>query len=152
MHAETDFTRYVPDTWTRVGLESAGYTGFVPFERLRDDPPPTCAGVYAVLRESTEPPQFLELSAAGKTRDVTAPPETLHQEWVPGAQVLYIGRATSGKRRNGLHRRLQQYRRTGAGTADHHSGGVWVFQLNDAASLLLCWRTAHDPLTCSSAP
>ncbi|MDQ4212531.1 hypothetical protein [Microbacterium capsulatum] len=58
--------------------------------------------------------------------------------------MIYIGLATHGSRRDGVHRRLKQYRRTGAGTADTHGGGVWIFQLEDAANLIVCWRAADD--------
>ncbi len=140
-----NFPGYIPDAWTRVGLEGAGYEGFLPFDELRSTRPTTDPGVYVVLRESNKPPKFLERSPAGKTRDFTAPIATLEQAWVPGSEVLYIGKATWGARQDGIHRRLKQYRRTGAGTADNHDGGVWIFQLEDAASLSVCWRPAHDP-------
>ncbi len=101
--------------------------------------------MYVVLRETVDPPVFLEANPAGKTRDFTASIATLEQAWVPSAEVLYIGKATWGVRHDGIHRRLQQYRRTGSGTADNHGGGVWIFQLEDAASLRVCWRVAQDP-------
>lgn len=140
-----DLSSYIPDAWTRVGLEGAGYEGFLTFDELRSTRAASDPGVYVVLRESAEPPKFLERSPAGKRHDFTAPIATLEQAWVPGAEVLYIGKATWGTRRDGIHRRLKQYRRTGAGTADNHGGGVWIFQLEDAASLPVCWRATYDP-------
>lgn len=131
-------------TWTRAGLEAAGYVGFVTFSELRMHGASTEPGSYVVVRESEDAPRFLEHNAAGKTRSFSEGLHALEQAWVPGAEVVYIGRAIWGSRRDGIHRRLKQYRRTGAGTADNHSGGVWIFQLEDWASLTLCWRASDN--------
>lgn len=140
-----DFTKATPSTWTRAGLEAAGYEGFVTFSELRKRGAVTKPGIYVVLRTTpTTPPSFLPTSPAGKTKDFTAQVEHLERKWVPGAEVVYIGRATHGARRDGIHRRLKQFWRTGAGTADNHGGGVWIFQLADADKLIVCWRAVDD--------
>ena len=66
----------------------------------------------------------------------------LADQWVEECQVRYIGLARSGSRRTVLRRRLSPYRRTGAGAADNHAGGVQAFQLEDAADLRVCWRAS----------
>lgn len=140
----TDFSPATPEAWTRAGLEAAGYEGFVTFRELRSRGATTKPGVYVVLRRATTDPVFLPTNPAGKTKDFTALPVYLSEKWIPGAEVIYIGLATWGARRDGIHRRLKQFRRTGAGTADNHGGGVWIFQLADADDLLVCWRAADE--------
>lgn len=139
----TNFTAATPVTWTRNGLEGAGYEGFVTFSALRQQAATTRPGIYVVLRAAPTPPVFRLTSPAGKFKDFTAPVELLSENWVPGAEVICIGLATHGARHDGIHRRLKQFRRTGAGTADNHGGGVWVFQLADADNLIVCWRAAE---------
>lgn len=134
------FSEYVPATWTRSGLENAGYEGFCRFGALRASRPPKDPGIYVLLRESSAAPVFLEQSLATKRESFTVDTSTLDDKWVPGAEAVYIGKATAGKKADGIHRRLKQYRRTGEGRAVNHSGGVWVFQLTDAMDLTVCWR------------
>ena len=139
-----DFTTATPETWTRAGLEAAGYEGFVTFRELRERGAATKPGIYVVLRNVTTVPMFLPTSPAGKSKDFTEQVDRLEQNWIPAAEIIYIGLATHGTRRDGIHRRLKQFRRTGAGTADNHGGGVWIFQLADADDLMVCWRAADD--------
>ena len=139
----TDFSAETPLTWTRSGLEAAGYEGFVPFEAVRQGVTRQ-PGIYVVLRGATEPPAFLSTNPAGKRKDFTASAERLEQKWIADAEVVYIGLATHGTSRNGIHRRLNQFRRTGEGASDNHGGGVWIFQLAEAADLVVCWRAAED--------
>lgn len=139
-----DFTTAAPGTWTRVGLEAAGYQGFVTFSELRGRRAATKPGIYVVLRTVSTAPIFLPTNPAGKSRNFTEQVDRLEQNWLPAAEVIYIGLATHGARRDGIHRRLKQFRRTGAGTADNHGGGVWIFQLADADDLIVCWRAADN--------
>lgn len=136
------FSEYAPATWSRRGLEDAGYLGFCRFGALRESRPPTDPGIYVLLRESDSAPVFLDQSLATKRESFTVDVALLEREWVPGAQVVYIGKATAGRNHDGIHRRLKQYRRTGDGRADNHSGGVWIFQLADAMDLTVCWKAA----------
>jgi hypothetical protein len=140
----SDFAAFVPVEWTRAGLAAAGYEGFVTFAELRQTGATTRPGIYVVTRVPATPPRFLLTNPAGKRRDFTELVPILESEWIEGAEVVYIGLATHGARRDGIHRRLKQFRRTGAGTADNHSGGVWIFQLEDAANLQVCWRASED--------
>lgn len=133
----------VPTSFSESGLRAAGFEGFVPFEKLPQAGVPADPGVYVVLRTCTAPPTFLKANAAGrfKGRDPSVSIQRLEREWVPGATVIYIGKAT--RRKDGsaaLAARLSEYRRHGEGEAVGHWGGRLVWQLADRADLLVCWR------------
>lgn len=124
--------------FTREGLQENGFAGFV---RLNESSPgdvPRAPGVYVAYRSSAADPEFLPRNKAG-LRDRTVAVDVLADNWVDGVQVVYIGRT------GGLRRRIHQFRRFGAGIADNHVGGCYVFQLADHADLLVAWRTTTAP-------
>jgi hypothetical protein len=135
-------------TWNRAHLDGLGFAGFVPFADLPSAGVPRGPGVYAITRPSIEDPQFLVESRAGhfKGKDPSVPISTLEAAWVPDTCVLYLGKAATGKTgRSGLNKRLEAYRRFGAGEPVGHWGGRYVFQLADADQLVVAWKaTTHE--------
>ncbi|MFD6396799.1 hypothetical protein [Nocardia sp. NPDC060249] len=124
-----------------------GFGGFVPFSRLPDTDVPAEPGVYVVVRRTETTPIFLPSSPAGwfKGKDPTLPVAELHSAWVPGEPVLYIGKAAAGQsEKRGLRKRLDEYRRHGAGQPVGHWGGRMIWQLADSAELLVGWQTTDD--------
>lgn len=120
-------------------IEQQGFSGFVAVSVLRESAcrqVPEVPGVYLVIRPQPQPPIFLGHSTGGhfKEREPTVPIPELQQAWVTGSIVIYVGKATV------LRKRLHSYMRFGYGEPAPHWGGRYIWQLADAANLLVCWK------------
>lgn len=126
-------------------LKAAGFKGFIPVSELREGGSkmiPDVPGVYMVLRVFEGAPEFLETGSGGhfKGKDPNVPVAELAANWVDGTPVVYIGKATS------LRKRISQYIRFGQGKPVGHWGGRYIWQLADASQLLFCWKEVDgDP-------
>lgn len=123
--------------FSRSQLEADGFAGWVTFDYLSAaDPCPTSGGVYVVTRADQTPPCFLDQSCGGwfKDRDPTVPHGTLVANWVQDAEVVYIGKA------NSLRRRLSEFAKFGAGKKIGHWGGRLIWQLEESSTLLVGWK------------
>jgi hypothetical protein len=133
--------------WTRAGLEADGFGGFVRFTDLQGAEVPAASGVYVIIRQRDGDPQFLSNSPAGsfKGKDPSVTRERLDAEWVAGAEVVYIGKAPVGKKRKrGLRKRLDEFRRFGEGEVIGHWGGRLIWQLEESDTLLVCWKETDE--------
>jgi hypothetical protein len=143
-----------PQPWSRHALEHGGFVGFVPFSALSTDDVPTAPGVYAVVRTADAAPAFSPESPAGqvKGKDPAVAVDVLEKKWVDGPEVLFIGKATLGSAgKRGLQKRVEEYRRSGAGEPVAHWSGRYIWQLADRDDLLVAWNvTDEDAATVES--
>lgn len=123
-------------------VDLSGFTGWLTFAELADASVPKDAGVYVIVRPTDASPEFR--ADAPYRGDPPVPVAVLEDAWVQGERLVYIGKASLGSKRDGLHRRLRQFRRYGEGHAARHSGGRRIFQLADHADLLVGWRVTDD--------
>ena len=133
----------LPHSFDRPPLEAAGFAGFLPVKQLRQslaDVPPA-GGVYVVVRPSRAAPHFRVVGSGGhfKGEGPNVPLATLRAKWVPDAAVVYIGKAGS------LSERVRSLIAFGAGDAVGHRGGRYLWQLTDAADLMVAWRPEDEP-------
>lgn len=124
--------------WDRNWLEALGFQGWVRLLTLDTSTVPGAKGVYVVYRAATDAPVFKPMGPVlmHKTQALSYSVEALEDRWVTGAHVLNIGKADAEK---GLRGRLGKYSEFGQGRPVAHRGGRSVWQLADAAGLLIAW-------------
>lgn len=108
----------VPRSFSRADLETVGFRGFVRGDQLpqRRGDIPQQPGVYLAMRPAGKAPIFLPENPAGhfKGRDPSMPVAWLEEQWVEGAEVVYIGRTKNLGTRAKQHLRFGQGRAVGA--------------------------------------
>lgn len=129
----------------RGDLTARGFVGFVPLLDLDPKGVPKEAGVYAVLREMDDRPDFLEANPAGrfKAKDPTVETSVLRSIWAEGAHCIYIGKASKTATTD-LRRRLTGFRDYGRGRPVGHQGGRYIWQLAEASEFIVCWMETSD--------
>ena len=137
------------DFSTIAGLREAGFAGFASVQALceaRCKSIPEQQGVYFTVAQSGLVPKFLPKSPAGhpKGKNPTVPESELEESWVPGAIVLYIGKAGGQKWKATLRARIKQYLAFGRGLSISHRGGRYVWQIEGAQRLMICWKPTPE--------
>jgi hypothetical protein len=125
-------------------LERRGFEGFVKISELRQgiQRVPSQKGLYAVLRLSESEPSFLPRSPASwfKGKDPTVSQADLSENWVHGAQTLYVGSADDLRARIDL---LIEFSDAGQARSIFHWGGRLLWQLADSDDLVVAWKAAQ---------
>lgn len=120
-------------------LEQKGFQGFVTISNLTKNPAlaPSEKGVYMILRESENAPEFLNEGTGGffKGKNPNVSISELQNNWVKNTPIMYIGKATS------LQSRLKQYMNFGQGKNVGHYGGRLIWQLKDSQDFIVCWKS-----------
>ena len=135
----------------REYFQALGFEGFKTMGELMNGARtqiPAQKGVYVVLRESESKPQFLTESTGGhfKGRNPNVSLLELENNWVDGAQVVYVGKAGGIGSSATLQKRLTQYLRFGQGANIGHWGGRYIWQLADSKDLVVCWKTLYTDI------
>ena len=124
-------------------LEKDGFQGFVTINELRNNINivPTYGGVYVVLRIKESKPVFLDKGTGGffKKKDPNVSISKLEAKWIDDTHIVYIGKAKGSATRS-LKIRLKEYMRFGQGESVAHRGGRYIWQLEDADDLIVCWK------------
>jgi hypothetical protein len=129
----------LPTSFERGDLVATGFMGWRTWTELRESAftaVPAAPAVYVVFRPTVTAPCFLEVNPGGrfKGRDPTVTIEKLAAKWVPGAYVIYVGKADVASRR------LAEFARFGAGVPIGHWGGRYIWQLEDSSDSLIAWH------------
>jgi hypothetical protein len=136
-----DDTLYEMDAYDVLELRDRGFEGFVRVADLGPEPEavPTSPGVYVVARVTDKQPTFVDRSPGSwfKGKDPTVPVSRLREEWVDGAQTLYIGSGVHLRDRIGL---LVEFSNAGPTRSVFHWGGRLLWQLIDSQDLQVAWR------------
>lgn len=100
---------------------------------------PRDCGVYLIIRDSESTPEFLPESTGGrfKKREPTCVAQFVRDNWIEGARVVYVGKASG---RKGLNRRLYDLVSFGYGQPIGHWGGRLLWHLPEKEKLLVRWR------------
>jgi hypothetical protein len=148
----SDENKQTPGFRTIEGLKAWGFEGFITLGKYNGspvNPVPDKKGVYMVLYTAARPAVFLKKSKAGRFRgrNPTADLEELKQRWVKNTIVLFIAQAGGGNSSATLGSRIRQLAAFGRGKPISHWEGRYLWQIRDAADLILCWKTtpADDP-------
>lgn len=132
------------ERWTLADLGEGGFSEGLPFAGLVPNvlaAIPDAAGVYAFGYPWLTNPIFLDRSPAGwfRGRNPTVALDVLERKWVPGARVVYVGKAEN------LHRRIRQRVHFAAGRRVGAWGGRYLWQIEGAPGLILGWKLASPP-------
>ena len=128
--------------FTREGLATEGFIGFVTWNDLSRDEVPAGPGVDIVVKESPDLPEILSRNPAGwfKGRDPTVGRASLAAAWVEGCSIVYFGKAARLRTRLRQHRDHEQRKPVG------HWGDRFIWQLGGSGDLRVAWRaTDEDP-------
>jgi hypothetical protein len=132
--------------FSRSALSAADFVGWVPLDRLSgalDSIPRQAQGIYVLHRQRPrDPPIWITPSPVGMTwrGDPTVTIAQLEANWVPGANIVYIGKAKQRR----MRKRLGEFLRFGEAREGRHEGGRLVWQLRGSWSLRVAWRILPD--------
>jgi hypothetical protein len=123
------------------------FNGFFTINELNENPNliPNVKGVYKVVFPGGEP-EFLTQGTCGrfKDREPNVAVDVLKDNWIDGADVVYIGKAGSPTGQATLRKRIKQYLKIGQGKKVGHWGGRFIWQLKDSDQLQFCWCETPD--------
>ena len=129
----------------QIDLHDFGYQGFRTFQELFEDVSeiPLQPGVYVVEWGGGEP-DFLTHGSGGRSKgDPNVPVSLLRAQWISEASILYVGKAGASGSKATLRSRVKQMLEFGQGKPAKHYGGRYLWQLRQAPSLRLAWKSGE---------
>jgi len=132
-------------------INNEGFTGFKKTKELWLDKSciPKERGVYFVLNPDYLNFSFINPGVGGffKGKDPNVSETILLEKYIEDSQVVYIGKAGSPTGNATLNSRLGQYLRFGQTKNVGHWGGRYIWQLQNHAELIFCWKPTpnEDP-------
>jgi hypothetical protein len=135
-----------------AALKEDGFEGFVIVGDLMKSRSqvPDVKGIYMVLYENGGIPDFMNPGTGGflRNEDPNVSIETLGNNWVEGAIVLYVGQAGGVKgcklSNETLKNRVSTFMSFGRGNKVPHWGGRFIWQIRDRRNLVVCWKSFAD--------
>lgn len=125
-------------------IKENGFEGYLPVDQLMQNHSiiPHNRGVYMVLYLPYDSPDFLNKGSGGffKGMDPNVPVNELKDNWVNDTKVIYIGTAGGGKSAATLNARIKQLVKFGRGKSVGHSGGRFIWQIENNQELIVCWK------------
>ncbi|MVZ62159.1 hypothetical protein GQF63_09015 [Sphingobacterium humi] len=131
-------------------LKTLGFKGFETIEDIRRTNYvmlPKKRGIYIILYPA-DLPKYLSVGTGGafKGRDPNVSIEELERNWVNNTPIIYIGKAGGESSSASIHSRLKQYFRFGEGKPVGHWGGRYIWQLDNADTMIVCWLELPDAI------
>lgn len=129
--------------FSKKDLKAEGFSGFRAMTDLDINRVPQGPGLFTISAPADFEPRFLKTSVAGtfKKRNPTLSKEELAAEWVPGATLLYVGKAGPGSQGNrGLRRQIKEFLDFGRAKPPGHWDGRLIWQLLDTEDLVFAWK------------
>lgn len=124
------------------GFDTIGNIKYTNYKML-----PKERGIYIILYPA-DLPKFLSVGTGGafKAKNPNVSSSELESNWVKNTPIIYIGKAGGESGSATIHSRLKQYFRFGEGKPVGHWGGRYIWQLDKADNLIVCWLTLPDDI------
>lgn len=123
-------------------LKANGFMGGVSVKNLKSGCVniPNEPGVYVITKPVDKESSFLKIGTGGffKGKDPNVSISELEANWVDNTIVVYIGKATS------LKKRLKRFMDFGSGSSVGHWGGRLIWQLSYADQLQVWWKPVDE--------
>lgn len=141
------------NNWNLNEIKASDFKGFVSVSKLKNNfnQIPDERGVYLILKPDKSI-NFLKIGTGGyfKNKNPNVETDILRKKWIETALVIYIGQA--GGVRNGkwsnstLRKRIKDYLKFGNGKNIGHSGGRYIWQIEESSELIVCWKELPEKI------
>lgn len=125
-------------------IKESGFKGFRKISELQINAAliPKVKGVYLVMQPESNKVEFVEKGTGGffKDKNPNVAINELQNNWIEGAQIVYIGKAGGSGKVATLNSRLKQYLNFGQRKKVGHWGGRYIWQIKNINNYTICWK------------